>query len=440
VTLFNGDVSKGVGMSGATTRLVFTLALLAVALAAGSPSPASTRHDTVVSPNPANFSPNIEDDAVVANAVVLALGKRRGTIYAGGNFRTVKNAARTETHIRHNLVAFSARTGAIRPLAPEFNGPVWALRATRSSLYVGGAFTTVNGISRRALVKLDRRTGEVDSTFNPAITSGRVTEVRLVERRLIVGGTFPKRLMALNRRTGANTGYIDLGINGSVATNAGPTEIYRFAVNPAGTRLVAIGNFTSVSGQPRRRAFMARLRETSATLSPWHSPALDLNCSGTGTPAYLRDVDFSPRGNYFVVVSAGFVPLRGDIGTSICDATARFNTADETSTAAPRWINYTGGDTLHSTAVTGAAVYVQGHQRWLDNPFGRNNAGPGAVSRPGIGAINPGTGKALSWNPTKTRGVGGKDFLATSAGLWVGSDGNRFANEFHASVAFAPLP
>jgi Domain of unknown function (DUF5122) beta-propeller len=428
-------------ITGMTRRLSgFTLALLAVALAAGSPSGASVRHDTVVSPNPANFTPNVEDDANVENAVVLGLAKRGGAIYAGGVFRKITNAARTETHTRHNFVAFSAKSGAIRSIAPQFNGPVWALRATRRSIYVGGAFTTVNGVSRRALAKLDRRTGALDPTFNPVITSGRVTEVRLVERRLIVGGSFPKRLMALNRRTGADTGYIDLGISGSVASNAGPTDVYRFAVNPDRNRLVAIGNFTSVSGQPRRQAFMARLGATSSSLSPWHPPALDLACSGTRSPAYLRDVDFSPGGNYFVVVSAGVVPLSGDIGKSICDAAARFETADESSGAAPSWINYTGGDTLHSTAVTGAAVYVQGHQRWLDNPFGRNEPGPGAVSRPGIGAINPVTGKALSWNPTKTRGVGGRDFLATAAGLWVASDGNRFAGEFRAGIAFCPLP
>jgi hypothetical protein len=419
---------------------MFALAMLSVALIAASSLGASIRHATVVSTNPANYTPNVEDDAVIANAAVYAFAKRRGTIFAGGAFRTVTNAARTETYTRHNFVAFSATSGAIRPLAPEFDGPVWALRATRSSIYVGGAFSTVNGISRRALVKLDRRTGEVDRTFKPPITSGNVTEIRLSGGRLIVGGTLPKKLRALNPRTGADTGYIDLGINGSVASNAGPTKIYRFAVNPAGDRLVAIGNFSTVNGDPRLQAFMARLGERSATLSPWHPPALDLRCSGTRTPAYLRDVDFSPNGNYFVFVSAGRVPLSGDVGESICDAAARFETGDETSTAAPSWINYTGGDTLHSTAATGAAVYVQGHQRWLDNPFGRDSAGPGAVERPGIGAIDPATGEALSWNPTKTRGVGGKDFLATRAGLWVGSDGNRFAGEFHAGIAFCPLP
>jgi Domain of unknown function (DUF5122) beta-propeller len=424
-----------------TRRLsVFALALLAAASAGPSPSAASLRHVAVVSPNPANFTPNVEDDAVVANGAVFAFANVRRTMYAGGAFRKVTNAARTETYTRYNLVAFSATSGRIRPIAPEFNGPVWALRATRSSLYVGGDFTTVNGIARRALVKLDRRTGEIDPTFRPVITSGRVTEVRLVGGRLIIGGTFPKKLRALNRTTGADTGYIDLGISGSVASNAGLTRIYRFAVNPAGTRLVAIGNFTSVAGEPRRQAFMARLRASSATLSPWHPPALDLLCSATRQPVYLRDVDFSPGGRYFVFVSAGYVPRSGDIGESICDATARFETADESSSAAPTWINYTGGDTLHSTAATGAAVYVQGHQRWLDNPFGRDTAGPGAVDRPGIGAIDPLTGEALSWNPTKTRGVGGKEFRATVAGLWVGSDGNRFAGEFRAGIAFCPLP
>jgi Domain of unknown function (DUF5122) beta-propeller len=419
--------------------LLLAMALLAAAMAA-LPVDAAVRHPTVVSANPANFTPNVEDDAVFSNAAVYALAKRRDTMYAGGAFRTVTNAARTETHRRFNLVAFSATTGAIRPIAPDFNGPVWALRAGRRSLYVGGAFSSVNGISRQALVKLDRRTGEVDPTFRPAITSGRVTEVRLVGGRLIVGGTFPGKLRALNPRTGADTGYLDLGISGSVASNAGKTGIKRFAVTTDRNRLVAIGNFTSVAGQPRQQAFMARLGKRSATLSPWHPPGLDLRCVGTGTPVHLTDVDFSPNGNYFVVVSAGNVSFSGDLGRSICDAAARFDTADETSTAAPRWINYTGGDTLHSTAVTGAAVYVQGHQRWLDNPFGRNSAGPGAVERPGIGAIDPVTGRALPWNPTKTRGVGGKDFLATAAGLWVPSDGNRFAGEFHASIAFCPLP
>jgi hypothetical protein len=183
---------------------------------------------------------------------------------------------------------------------------------------------------------------------------------------------------------------------------------------------------------------MLDLGSSSATLDPWYYQPLENECAASTLPAYLRDVDFSPDGSYFVIVSTGYVPQSGGLERDICDATARFETAIPNPDR-PTWINYTGGDTLHSVAVTGAAVYVQGHQRWLDNPFGNNSAGPGAVSREGIGAIDPTTGKALSWNPTKTRGVGGKDFLATSAGLWVASDGELFHGEYRARIAFCPL-
>jgi len=287
-------------------------------------------------------------------------------------------------------------------------------------------------------VKLDAQTGQIDKTFQPVIKWGNVTEIRLVNGRLVVGGSFQDRLAALDPVTGANTGYINLPITGRVADNSGPTKVYRFAVNPAGTRLMAIGNFTAVNGSTRWQAFMLDLGTTQATLDPWYYQPLQNFCQASSLPAYLRDVDFSPDGSYFVIVSTGYVPKSGGVGRDLCDAAARFETGIASPTR-PTWINYTGGDTLHSVAVTGAAVYVQGHQRWLDNPFGTDSAGPGAVSRQGIGAIDPVRGTALSWNPGKTRGVGGKDLLATSSGLWVGSDGTRFAGEYRARIAFCPL-
>ncbi len=54
----------------------------------------------------------------------------------------------------------------------------------------------------------------------------------------------------------------------------------------------------------------------------------------------------------------------------LCDSVSRFETNNLDPTA-PTWINYSGGDSLKSVAVTGAAVYVQGHSRWLNNPYGR---------------------------------------------------------------------
>ena len=91
--------------------------------------------------------------------------------------------------------------------------------------------------------------------------------------------------------------------------------------------------------------------------------------------------------------------------------------------------------------MTGAAVYVGGHQRYLDNPNGSDakGAGAGAVSRVGIGAVSPATGKALSWNPTRTRGVGVRSFAVTPTGLIVGSDTEQLGHEYHGRVGMFPL-
>ena len=357
------------------------------------------------------------------------------------------------TFARSNIVAFNAATGVVSYFAPSINGEVWAIVASGTSLYVGGTFTSVNGIARRGLVKLNASTGAVDTAFN-ANLNNTVREAAIVNGRLIISGIFARKLAAVDLSSGAGTGYLDLAITGSVGSNAGPTEVYRFAVDPAGTRLVGLGNFTSVGGQTRYRAFMLTLGATSASLNAWQYLPLRNMCAAPSLPDYMRDVDFSPDGTYFVFVSTGWVPLTGQIGTALCDATARFEAANP-APARPTWINYTGGDTLHSVAVTGAAVYVGGHQRWLDNPFGRNAAGAGAVSREGIGAIGPVSGKALSWNPMRTRGIGAKALYATGAGLWVGSDTDRLgcsnpggpnlddctgrALELHAGIGFFPL-
>jgi hypothetical protein len=149
-------------------------------------------------------------------------------------------------------------------------------------------------------------------------------------------------------------------------------------------------------------------------------------------------MDFAPDGSYFVVVTTGSYG-----GTSqLCDSAARWETNKTGAGQAPTWVNYTGGDTLLSVAVTGAAVYVGGHQRWQNNPQGRDFAGPGAVSREGLAALNPsstGKGLALSWNPTRTRGHGVEALVATPTGLWVGSDTDQLGKEYHGRIGFFPL-
>ena len=91
-------------------------------------------------------------------------------------------------------------------------------------------------------------------------------------------------------------------------------------------------------------------------------------------------------------------------------------------------MNYTGCDSLYSTAADSFLVYMGGHQRWFDNGSACDSAGPGAIPAPGMAGLNPTTG-ALFTNSAGTagyysraRGLGADDMLITGAGLWIASD------------------
>jgi hypothetical protein len=254
-----------------------------------------------------------------------------------------------------------------------------------------------------------------------------------------MGGQPQDLLAALDPTTGANTGH--LGLDFADTWNGGSLGIKHFDISDDGSTLVAVGNFRTVNGQSRPQIVMVNTSGATATLSSWATDRYTSQCASV-FDTYMRDVDIAPAGNgfgnYFVVAATG--AYSGGVGSgTLCDTVTRWELGPVGGGQQPSWADYSGGDTLTQVKVTGPAIYVGGHQRWMNNPFAGDQVGPGAVPREGLAAVDPRNGLPYSWNPGRARGVGVFEFLPTTTGLWIGHDTNRLGGEAHKRIAFMPL-
>ncbi|MGW0058935.1 hypothetical protein ACWDTT_03260 [Streptosporangium sandarakinum] len=413
------------------------LAVLAVLAVPPPPAAAGTvRHPAVVSADPVDTTPHVLDGIV--NAIALV----GDTVVVGGRFGRVREAGSARAVERRNLFAYDLATGRILPgFAPRPDRPVRALAAgDGGTVYAGGEFTAAGGPALRrtgALARLRLSDGSPVSGFAARIRGGAVTTLVRDGSALYAGGGFTHAgglASPALARLDAATGAADpaFGIRPG-APRGSRVRVHALALG--GGKLAVGGDFTTLGGLPRAQLGLVDVR--AARVDAWRTAFYAARCA-RDFPSYVRGLDFAPDGAYFAVVTTG-----GPRGAGRpCDTAARFETRPPRASGevSPTWVNHTGGDSLYAVAATGAAVYVGGHQRWLDNPEGHDSAGPGAVPRPGIGAIDPRTGRALPWNPTRDRGIGVKAFLTCPRGLLVGSDTTRLGHEYHARVGMFPLP
>ncbi|MFN8234358.1 MAG: fibronectin type III domain-containing protein, partial [Actinomycetota bacterium] len=399
-------------------------------------------HPAVVSDDPVNWTPNVLDGRVLA---IAQIGSK---VVVGGTFTQVQRAGTTQTVQRSRLFAFDMNTGAIDPnFVPQLSGTVEAVVPAPDglSVYVGGSFGSTNGnTSYRRLVRLNLSNGQLVTAFRP----NPAASVRALVLRgpwLYASGTF-QRMGPLTRpgvaRVDPTTGTVDAAFDLPFAgpQNGGGLNVRKIDVTPDGSRLIAIGNFTTVAGQPRTQIAMIDLTTGPPSLSTWQTSQFPFYSSGTTTwcssafDSYMHDVDISPDGRYFVVVTTGAYRAN-----RLCDSVTRWEIAAAGPDQLPTWVDWSGGDTFWGVGVTGSAIYVGGHPRWVNNPYRGDNPGPGAVPREGIAALDPVNGLPFSWNPGRARGVGTFDLVGTPDGLFVGSDTERFAGELRQRLAFLPL-
>ena len=413
---------------GHTARIGLVSAVALVAAWSALPAQAATGP---VSSTPAVGTPQLATTG--ATEQVRQLAQCGGTMYAVGTFTEIQRYS--TTYARNNAFSFSASSPfKVTSWNPNVNGIVNSIAFSPdcSHAYLGGLFTSVNGTAVKNIAEVSTTTGAVDTAFAHS-AAGQVETLLTYGTHLMTGGYFTSingssanpYFTSLNTTTGKDDGFLNLAISGNyqfpgVSSNA--TRVFNQQLSNDGTLDLVEGDFTSVGGLPRQQIFMLNLSGTKATVTPWTSDEFNGNCA-TVEPYYVQAAAWSPDDSEIYVATTGYHPNGMPIGatprTGLCDAAAAFPSTQ--ADVAHLWVNYTGCDSLYSTAADTSTAYFGGHERWADNPDDCDAAGPGAVSAPGMVGLNPATG-AVTFNPTRARGLGADDMLLTSAGLWIASD------------------
>jgi hypothetical protein len=424
-----------------------------------------------VSPTPAQQTPQLTAYNGTTAEQVRQLVQCGSTMYAVGSFTTIKR--NSTTYARNNIFSFSAVSPfAVTSWNPNVNGVVNSITfngTNCANAYIGGKFTSVHGTVVKNIAEVSTSTGAVVTGFGHN-ANGAVETLLAVKGHILTGGYFTSingtvrdYMASLNPTTGKDDAFVHaLNISGNYVfpgVKSNPTRVYNQQLSHGGTLDLVEGDFTSVGGLGRQQIFMLDLSGTSATVTGWTSSEWDGSVAQgtshyqcwTSEPFYLQAASWSPDDSTIYVGTTGFHPW--DVPTSaprsgLCDAAAAFP-ATQTSVH-HTWINYTGCDSLYSTAADAGAAYFGGHERWSQNPSACDKAGPGSIADPGMEGLNTATGKALLNSQgtalyTRGRGLGADDMLVTSAGLWIASDNFNNASycggvSGHSGICFLPYP
>ncbi len=157
------------------------------------------------------FNPDI-------NNSVSALALGHGVLYVGGAFTAVNGGT-----TRNRIAALDPATGVATSWNPNADNTLSALTTLGSYVYAGGVFTNIGGLARSNIAQLDNSAGNATGTWNASATATSV-------------------LSLVN--DGASTVYV--GGNYSIMGSAGRTHL---AALPSGATATATSWNPSPTGQ-----------------------------------------------------------------------------------------------------------------------------------------------------------------------------------------------
>ncbi|WP_404311373.1 PKD domain-containing protein [Agrococcus terreus] len=347
------------------------------------------------------------------NGIVWAQAAARGRVYAGGDFQSARPAGAspgTQLVARQNLLAYDLATGVLVPsFAPQVNGRVLAAAASPDGtrVYIGGAFTAVNGVARYRVAAFDTATGALISSFAPGTNSTVIgiaatnTTVYLAGQFSNVNNTARTGVAAVSAATGQLTAFNPVMTGGYGARGV--------VVSPDGSKVVVGGSFLTTNGSDSPGRGMAALSATTGASLPW---AVNSVIRNAGNNAAIYSLSSDGDSVYGTGYDFGGTKTQDDF-----EGAFRASWSDGTMV----WMEDCHGDT-YSAAPLNGNLYTAGHTHYCGNigefpqldpwylnhslAFGREPSGRQIT--PDIWGYRSFTGnpaaKLLHWYPTWSTG------------------------------------
>ncbi len=351
---------------------------------------------------------------------ILPIGN---TIYIGGQFTSVRPPGIGTVSVpRNHLAAFDKTTGALLPWNPNADKQVMALSASLdgTSVFIGGAFSKIGGVTRLRLAQVDAVTGALLS-WAPR-SDNQINTIAVTPTLLYIGGDFD----VMNGQPRSDLAAV--GYDGVLSTTWAPVADARVRVitpAPDGQSLFVGGEFNSINGLTAQK-ILARLSPVDGTPLPWKFH-----------PGYVIH-DFGFYGGLLYAAGDG---SGGHIG------------AFDLSTGARLWTQQTDGG-VQSLTVMDGVIYGGGH---FDNVCVGVTDGAtvgfkcptNLATRHKLVAIDAVTGDLDPWNPGANTPLGVFAVADDAGSLEVGGDFTKIGTPNSSSIAtksqqgyaqFSPVP
>jgi hypothetical protein len=308
--------------------------------------------------------PTTQIDGVAWNQLVVG-----NTVYVAGSFSTARPAGAapgTNTVTRQNLLAFDITTGALKTnFVANLNAQAFVLAKSPdgSRIYVGGDFTTVNGITRNRIAALDPSTGTPKSDFNPSV-NGSVRAIVTTGSTVYLGGSFS----SINGSGRAALGAVSASgvLNTTWKPIAGAGRVNAMVISPDNTKIVVGGSFQTLNQSNNPGYGMGQVNTTTGANLPFPTNSVVRDAGSQSAVLSLATDSTNVYGTGYVFGSGG--NLEGSFSTKWSDGKLS-------------WLEDCHGDS-YSVFPGPQAVYVASHSHSCANIPGEGATGRGFPNMP----------------------------------------------------------